>query len=260
MKSIAFVANKGGQAKTATAVHVAAGIAQRGNRVLLVDVDNQATASYHLGVDAADLLPSSADVLVGEMGIEEEGVIRETSTPGLHLVTGSMELADVDLVLGQEEDRLDRLKNAIKPIARKYDSLICDTPPSLGLSLVNALVASDFFAICCRPEPASVKGLVHTLEAIDRLRKGTGLKARSLGVLLTVVDRRTKVTEDMIKSVRKELGHSVLKSEIPVNASMSRAFAEGKTIYQYDKSATAAIAYEKLTKEILSRCRNRKGK
>ena len=254
MTALAFVANKGGQAKTASAVHVAANMAQRGKRVLLVDADNQATASYHLGVDASDLLPSTAGVLVDGLSLRAPGVIRATAIEGLSLVTGSMELADVDLVLGPKPDRLDRMRLAVETVRRDFDFVVFDTPPSLGLALLNCLVASDAYVVCCRPEPAAVKGLVHTLEAIERLREGAGLTAFRLGILPTIVDRRTKVTAEILKVIRAEFRHSVLKSEIPINAAMVRAFGEGRTVFEYDRSAPAGEAYRALTAEVLTRC------
>jgi len=169
---LALVNNKGGVAKTTTAANLASALARKGNQVLLVDLDAQGSASLAFGIGRADLSPSVADVLFDGTPVRQ--AIRRTTVDGLDLLTGSMTLANADLILGDRHGREGRLKTVLDPVRSDYGFIVIDAPPSLSLLPVNALVAADAFIVPIVPHYLALEGLVNLLEAVDRIREGIG--------------------------------------------------------------------------------------
>ena len=235
---IALVNNKGGVAKTTTAVNLAAGLATKARRVLLADLDSQGSASFSLGVARADLAPSSADVLLD--GVPIRSAIRPTAVEGLDLLTGSMALANADLALADVKGRERRLAAALAPVRDDYAFILLDCPPSLSMVPINALVAADTFLVPVTPQYLAVEGLVNLMEATELLRRGTGAQATLLGLVLTQVDRRPKVTGEVIDLIRGHYGDSVFKTEIPINVRLSEAPSFGQTIFGHDATSSGA--------------------
>jgi chromosome partitioning protein len=254
---LALVNNKGGVGKTTTAVNLSAGLANKDRRVLLIDLDSQGSASLSLGVPRSDLHPSSSEVLLDGIAIHQ--AIRKTPVEGLDLLTGSMELANADLVLSDVQGREERLKNALAPIRDDYHFLILDCPPSLSLLPINALVAVDAFIIPVVPQYLALEGLVNLLEAVERIRRGIGMVGRLLGLLLTLVDYRTKVTSEIVQMIRGHYKHQVFDTEVRVNIRLAEAPSFGKSIFEYDGASNGAEAYRRLGEEVLQRCQNNEG-
>jgi len=250
---IALVNNKGGVAKTTCAVNLSAALAKPARRVLLVDLDSQGSASFSLGVTRADLRPSAADVLLDGMPIQK--AIRHTAVEGLDVVTGSMELANADLVLADSRGRENRLKDALTPIRENYGFIIVDCPPSLSLLPINALVAADTFIVPVTPHYLALEGLVNLLEAIERMRQGFGMVASLLGFVLTMVDYRTRAATEIVEMIRSQYQTKVFRAEIRVNVRLTEAPSFGRTILDYASSSTGAEAYRSLAAEVLLRCR-----
>ena len=250
---LAMVSNKGGVAKTTTATSLAAGIAREGRRVLLIDLDSQGSASLSMGVSRRDLTPSIADVLFS--GRPMRGAVRETSVPGLALVTGSMELADADLVLAGMRGRETRLTEALEPVLSSYDFVVVDCQPSLSLMPVNALVAADAYIVPVVPQYLALEGLVNLLEAVERVEGWTGRGALLLGILLTVVDYRPRVTWEIVETIRGRYRNLVFNTEIRINTRLAEAPSSGQPIFDYAPSSTGAECYTDLTTEVLWRCR-----
>lgn len=249
---LAIIGNKGGTGKTSTAISLAAGLTLKGRRTLLVDLDSQGSASLSLGVRRADFDPSIADVILAGHSIA--GAIRKTSA-GLDLVTGSAALADADVQLARIPGREDRLKAALTPVRADYDFIILDCPPSLGLLAVDALVAADAYLIPTPPEYLALEGLVGITEAVQRIQAGIGASCRLAGILLTRVDRRRKVTDEVVQVIRRHYRDQVFRAEIPVDVRLVEAPSFGKTIFQYAGRSAAAEAYRQLTDEIIRRTR-----
>lgn len=247
----ALISRKGGVGKTTTAVNLSAALAAQGLRVLLVDLDSQASASLSLGIDRSRLAPSSADVLLG--GLAAEQAVRETSIPGLHLITASVDLIRAEAELAVFRGKESRLKGAISHLARGYDFVFLDCPSSLSLLPINAVVAADAFLVPVVPQFLAVTGVKNLLGAAERAAWDHGSRVRPLGLLLTMVDYRTKSTRRTVDELRSEHGNLIFAIEIRINTRLAEAPAAGQTIFQYDRHAKGAAAYKLLAGEFVMR-------
>lgn len=250
---ISLVNNKGGVAKTTTAVNLAAALAAQKKKALLVDLDSQGSASLSLGVTRAHLAPSLADALLDDKPIET--CVRDTQVKNLSLITGSMQLANADLALADAWGRELKLKRTLEPLRKQYDYILIDCPPSLSLLPVMALVAAEEFIVPVTPHYLALEGLVNLMTAVEKLRKGMGDVARLRGLVLTMVDRRAKVTEEIIGLIREHYKDKVFKTEVRVNVRLTEAPSFGQTIFEYDPKSHGAEAYRALAKELLSNSR-----
>jgi chromosome partitioning protein len=250
---LALINNKGGVGKTTTAMNLAAGLARRDRRVLLVDLDSQGSASLSLGVARTALSPSSAEVLLDELPIAQ--AIRPTPVTGLDLLTGTMALANADLRLAERAGRERRLQAALDPVRQAYAFILIDCPPSLSLLPVNALIAADAFLVPVTPHYLALEGLVNLMEAVERVRQGVHTAAPLLGLVLTLVDYRLRVTREIVDLIRGQYGDQVFRTEIRVNVRLAEAPSFGQPIFVYDPASTGAEAYRRLTMEVLQRCR-----
>lgn len=248
---IACIQSKGGVGKTTTAINLSHALTMQRQRVLLIDLDSQGSASLSLGIARMDLSPSIADVLIDDLPIDE--AIRETNISDLHLVTSSMSLANFDINRAGHDSRMELLKDGIKSIITKYDTVIFDCPPSMGLIPINALVACDSYLIPVQPHYLALEGLVNLLDAIERLKAGIGAKAELLGILLTLCDKRAKSTVELIEIIRKQFSNAVFKTEIGVNIKLAEAPSFGKTIFQHEWNCPGSEAYQALAKEIVNK-------
>jgi len=249
---VALINNKGGVAKTTTAVNIAAGLAGKGARVLLVDLDSQAAASLSLGLRRADLRPSIADVLLHSKPPRE--VIRKTYLPDLDLFTGSNELAAVDSQLATDPERDSRVRRVLEEVGSDYAHIVIDCPPSLSALSLNALVASDFYIVPVAPTFLTLGGLASLVEEVGSIHKRLdGDIAGLLGFVLTLVDYRNGTTQKLVESFRAGWRDLVFKTEIRVNVKLSEAPALGKTIFDHAPASSGAKAYRELCKELLRR-------
>lgn len=247
----ALISRKGGVGKTTTSVNLAAALAAQGKRVLLVDLDSQASASLSLGVDRSALAPSSADVLIGGMTAKE--AVRATSIANLDLITASVDLLHAESGLSVFKSKEIRLKTFLGPLARSYDFVFLDCAPSLSLLPLNAIVAADTFLIPVVPQFLAVTGVANLIRSAERQAWDHGTRTRPIGILLTMVDYRSKNTRQTVDQLRGEHGALVFAIEIRVNTRLAEAPGAGQTIFQYDPSATGASAYKLLAEEYLLR-------
>lgn len=251
---LALVSKKGGVGKTTTAVTLAAALAREGRKVLLIDLDSQASASLSIGLSRDQFSPGAADVLLGELPLAE--AIHSTSTPGLHVVPASADLISADFELGGFRHKEVRLVRRLEPVRDDYDFVFLDCAPSLSLLAVNALVAADGFIVPAAPQYLAIQGLENLLDGVDRLTARVGRRTPLVGVLLTMVDYRLRATRDNVDEVRRRLGRQVFAVEIRINVRLAEAPASGEPIFDYAPEATGARAYELLTEELLLRCRS----
>lgn len=252
---IACIQSKGGVGKTTSAVNLGHALAMQKQKVLLIDLDSQGSASLSLGVTRSEITPSIADVLMEDLPIEE--AIRETSIEGFHLITGSMSLANFDVALANEERRTERIKDGVKSITPQFDTIILDCPPTMSLLPVNALVTCDHYLVPVMPHYLALEGLVNLLDAIERIKAGIGATGALLGILLTMVDSRAKVTTEISGIIRQQFQEAVFKTEIKTNIKLAEAPSFGKTIFQYDWNSTGAEAYQALAKEVIQRTKGK---
>ena len=259
---IAVVNQKGGVGKTTTAVSLAAALAELGDRVLLLDLDPQANATSGLGVSPVDGDPTVADLLAVDDGdglaVPDEATIEDAITPtafrGLHVVPATGELADVQLQLGGVMAREQRLREPLELLREDFDVILLDCPPSLGLLTVNALVACDGVLVPIQAEYYALEG-VRDLEAliaqVRRSRLNPDLEVE--GVLLTMVDQRTRLSREVTETVAGHFGSAVFSTRIPRTVPLAEAPSHGQPITTYRSGSRGATAYRRLAAELQER-------
>lgn len=250
---LALLSKKGGVGKTTTAVNLAAALAAQGSRVLLIDLDSQASASLSLGLTPGDLAPSTADVMFYETSIEE--AIRPTSTERLSLISASVDLQAAERHLSALRRPERWLRRLLEPIEIDYDFIVLDAPPSLSLLAVNALAACHGFLIPVVPQYLAVAGIDSLTGFAERLRTQEGQRRRSclMGLVPTMVDYRNQLTRTTLRRLRSSYDGAVFRTEIRVNVRLAEAPGLGKTIFQHDPGATGAQAYRRLARETVRR-------
>ena len=248
---IAVVNNKGGVGKTTTSVNLAAALAAPRRKVLLVDLDSQASASLWYGIDRTHLQPSSASCLLQEFPAAQ--AVRPTTVPHLDLITGSVELASTDLALGSVRGRELTLKTMLQRL--RYDVIILDCPPNLSLVGVNAVVAADALIVPVPPQYLAVEGLVGLLSSVEKVRVRLGTRGRLLGILLTMVEPVRAVSAELRERIRAQYRDHVFHTEIGVSRALQEAPAASKSIFQFAPRSRAADAFRRLSGEVLERLR-----
>ena len=248
--NLSIINAKGGTAKTTTAVNLAHALANKKIKVLVCDLDPQASASLSFGFKRDGLYPSIADVLIEELEINK--AIRPTTVDGVSLLTGSMALSSFDITFAASQGREHKLKEVLSQV-KGYDVIIMDCPPTLGLLSLNSITAADQFIVPVIPQYLALEGLATLTEALERIKAGIGCEASMMGILLTQVDRRGKAANEIISLIRNHYGEKVFKTEIKINTRLNEAPSFGKTIFQHDWSATGAQAYQALGNEIIAK-------
>lgn len=248
IKIIAFVNQKGGTGKTTACVNIAAALALKKYKVLLIDLDGQANTTISLGVNPVELKETTYDVLLGHT--ELETIIQQSTRENLWLAPANIELANSDISL---EGHQTRLKEIIQSYKDRFDFLLIDCPPSLSLLTVNALSASDGVIIPILCDYLSLEGLKQLLLTIEKIKNGFNHNLTILGILSNKVDHRRNLTNETLKLVKKEFPEEIFKAEIPVCAALAEAPSFGKDVFGYTSWATGAAAYREVTAEILKR-------
>ncbi|MBI5155234.1 ParA family protein [Candidatus Poribacteria bacterium] len=254
---IAVINQKGGVGKTTTAVNLAADLAARGHRTLVIDLDPQGNASTALGVDRfAEGISTAYDLLFPADGATQALVLgpkRPDVIPG----NVSLVRADLDLLaLGEQRHSL--LRKAIEPLLPRYDYILIDTPPSLGMLTLNILIASHSALIPVQCEYLALEGLTMLLETIEEIRQSHNPGLAILGCLVTMTDLRTNLAQQVVADIREHLGDLVFDSMVPRTVRLSECPSHGKTIFEYDRWGAGSRAYESLTTEVLSRTQGKK--
>jgi chromosome partitioning protein len=252
-KIIAVANQKGGVGKTTTAVNLAACIAAAGKRVLLFDLDPQANATSGLGVEKIEGA-SAYRVLLGEGSLADK--IKPTQWERLEVIPSEVDLCGADIELARSENHLQRINMSLQPLREsdRYDLILVDCPPSLGILTLNAFAAADGVLVPLQCEYYALEGISMMNRVLTQLRDaGVNPRLEILGVVMTMFDARTKLSNEVVKEVRNLLGERVFETLIPRSTKLAEAPSFGKPIIHYDKYSASAAAYEVLAEEFVKR-------
>ena len=251
MTVIAVANQKGGVGKTTTAINLGTALAATEKRVLIVDLDPQGNASTGLGIHRADRKLSSYEVLIGEATVADAAI--RTAVPRLDIVPATVDLSGAEIELVDYEERTHRLDRALDAVADRWDVILIDCPPSLGLLTINAMVAADSLLVPLQCEFFALEGLSQLLSTVERIRSRFNPGLAILGVALTMYDRRNRLTEQVSTDVRAVLGKVVFDTVIPRNVRLSVAPSHGVPALIYDYRCSGSEAYMALARELITR-------
>jgi chromosome partitioning protein len=250
---VALANQKGGVGKTTTAVNLSAYLALAQLRVLLLDLDPQANATSSLGIDPRRVETSIYEALIGEASLTE--AIQGTKYAGLDIVPASRALAGAQVELVEVPDREHRLRLALEgaEVRERYQVVLVDCPPSLGILTLNALVAADSLLVPVQCEYLALEGLGQLMETVDLVHAALNPRLDILGVVMTMYDARTNLSNQVVGDVRKHFPTEMLETLIPRSVRLSEAPSFGKAVVEYDPTSRGAGAYAELAQEILRR-------
>lgn len=248
---LAFVSRKGGVGKTTSVVSLAGALVRLGHKVLVVDLDSQASASLSLGFQRAQLAPSIHDVLFRRTSLAD--AVRPTGIERLELVTASADLLGADFDLQNLRRRDELLADALRSHVERWDWILLDCPPSLTGIVRNALVAADGWVLPTPPHYLAYEGIDVLIDAAERLLRRFGRRDAFAGILLTMIDYRTSAARAHAAELRLRYGLKVFDTEIPTNVRLAESPLAGRTIFESDPKATGAHAYRMLAVELIER-------
>lgn len=252
-KIISIANQKGGVGKTTTAINLAVGLAEAGIRTVLVDMDPQGNATSGIGHEKVED-GSLYGPLLGEGDALSK--VQETRYKNLYLIPSEMDMAAIEIELGQKENYLGQLKRCLKPLrdSKKYDVIILDCPPALGLLSMNGLAAADYLLITLQCEYLAMEGLSQILGVVEKLKNaGVSQSLTVGGIVMTMHDVRTKLSNQVVEEVKEHFPELIFKSMIPRSVRLSEAPSFGKSIFEYAENSNGATAYKRLTREVIKR-------
>ncbi len=247
---ICLANNKGGVGKTNVSVNLPVFLAAKGKKVLLVDFDHQANATFSLGINPKNLPLSIYHVLIGQ--ISPEAIIRKTSFFGYEIMPSSQDLAGAVVELVNLKDREFKLQQVLERVKENYDYIFIDSPPSLGLLTINSLCASNEVLIPIQCEYLALQGLEQLLFTIELVKNNLEKNLKIAGALLTMYNRRNRISQEVAKEIRRNFPGYVFDTVIPRSVKLAEAPRFGKTILTYAPHSRAAMAYRELAEELIN--------
>ena len=249
-KSIAIFNQKGGVGKTTTNINLAACLALRGKKILVIDIDPQGNTTSGLGIAKKGLPYTSYDLLVTD--VDPVATIMKTNFKNLDIIPASVDLAGAEIELVNIKGRERRLKYALDQIRSAYDYILIDCPPSLGLLTLNALTAVDSVLIPIQCEFYALEGVSQLISTIDLVKRSLNSELKIEGVILSMFDGRTNLSLQVMEEVKKYFGSKLYNTVIPRNVRLAEAPSYGLPIISYDPRSKGAMAYEAFAEEFLS--------
>jgi chromosome partitioning protein len=244
---LALANQKGGVAKTTSTLNLAVALRERGLRVLCIDMDPQGNLTMSQGIDPESLEHSMYDVLVHRLPMEEIIVERE-----IDIATTTIDLAGAEMALSGQIGRERTLEKALKPLRKRYDYVLIDTPPSLGLLTINALTASEGVIVPVQCEYLSLRGLLQFERTLDMIRENLNPKVRIIGILPTLLDLRTLHGREAVEVLRENFGSLVFDTMVRKTIRFAEAPVKGMSVLKYDPKGKAAESYRSLAGEVLN--------
>lgn len=250
-KIIAVANQKGGVGKTTTAVNLAASLVASKRRVLLIDLDPQGNATMGSGVDKYELTHSVNELLLGEARLED--VLQTVQPAGFAILPANRDLTAAAIGLLESEEKQERLRNILQPLANQYDYIVIDCPPTLNMLTINALTAATGVLIPMQCEYFSLEGLSSLLETVEQLQQTVNPQLEIEGILRTMYDPRNRLTNDINKQLHQHFTDKVYQTVIPRNVRLAEAPSFGKPVLHYEKNSQGSSAYLALAGEMIRR-------
>lgn len=250
-KVITITNQKGGVGKTTTSINLAYYLAKAGKNTLLLDFDPQGNASSGLGIEKKDLTKTITDVMLGSAQLQE--ILVQNKQKNLWIAPVLPDLADAEVQMASMEGKFTLLKKAIKTVDDQFEYIIIDSPPSLSLLTVNAMIAANYLLLPVQTEFYALEGVAQLLESMNLIKKGMNPNLKLLGVLATMYDKRTALSSQVHAEIKKYFKEKVFETTIPRNVRLAEAPSHGVAIGQYDRFSKGAKAYKALAEEVIER-------
>lgn len=250
-KIISISNQKGGVGKTTTAINLASCLTELGKRVLIVDIDPQGNSGSGLGLEVQQLEKTTYEILISECSARE--CIQKTGIENLHIIPSNINLSGSEVDLLDVESREYKLKDSLQEVRADYDFILIDCPPSLGILTINALCASDSVMITLQTEYFALEGLSQLMKIISMVQNGLNRQLELEGVLLTMFDKRTNLSNQVAEDVRNYFNEKVYQTSIPRNIKLSESPSFGKPINFYDSDGIGSQSYRNLAREVVEK-------